>query len=104
VRPVPLTHAFKRPHIDRERLVPQVERAVFGWGLVNPLLSLPQLYNIYVFKHIAGFSAITISAALLMAALWTVYGILGRQTVVWVTSAVWVVVNTITLVGVTVVA
>ena len=100
VRPIPYMQALRPPRIDRERLEPQVGRAVFGWGLINPLLSAPQLYNIFVIKHVAGLSVITISAALLMAALWTAYGILGRQTVVWVTSGVWVVLNSVTLVGV----
>ena len=104
VRPVPHVRDLKAPQIDAERLAPQVERAVFGWGLINPLLSLPQLYNIYFIKHVAGLSAITVSAALLMAALWTIYGILGRQTVVWLTSAVWVVLNAATLAGITIFA
>ena len=99
-RSAPLTPGMRPQRINRDRLAPQVERAVFGWGLVNPILSLPQLHNIYVFKHVAGFSVVSVSAALLMAALWTTHGILGRQTVVWVTSSVWVGLNAVTLVGV----
>ena len=86
--------------VDAEQLMPRVERAVFTWGLVNPVLALPQLYGIFAYKHVEGFSAITISAALAMSALWAAYGILGRQTVVWATSLIWVVLNAVTLAGV----
>lgn len=93
-----------QPIVDPDRMRPRVERAVFGFGFVNPMLSLPQIYNIYVLNHVSGISAITVASALLMSMLWTAYGALGRQTVVWATNAVWVVVNGVTLVGVTVLA
>jgi uncharacterized protein with PQ loop repeat len=86
--------------VDIERVKPRVERAVFGFGFINPVLSLPQLYNIFVYKHVAGLSLITIAAALIMSILWTAYGLLGRQTVLWSTSAVWVLINSATLLGV----
>jgi uncharacterized protein with PQ loop repeat len=86
--------------VDAQAIKPQLEKAVFGFGLINPVLALPQLYNIYVFKHVAGLSLITTASALIMALLWTAYGALGRQTVVWATSAVWVVVHGATLAGV----
>ncbi len=77
---------------------------MFGFGFVNPMLSLPQLYNVLVLKHVGGLSAITIASALLMSVLWTLYGMLGKQPVVWATNAVWVVLNGVTLIGVTVLA
>ena len=88
------------PSVDVERIKPRLERAVFGFGFVNPMLALPQIYNIFVFKHVAGLSLITIASALLMSLLWTAYGVLRRQTVVWATSAVWVILNGATLAGV----
>ncbi len=83
-----------------ETLKPHVEKAVFGFGIINPLTAIPQLYQVWVFKHVAGLSMITLSGALLMALLWTLYGVLGRQTVIWVTSIAWVAMNGLTLLGV----
>jgi uncharacterized protein with PQ loop repeat len=92
------------PIVERDRMKPRLERAVFGFGFVNPMLSLPQLYNVLVLKHVAGLSAITIGSALLMSVLWTLYGLLGKQRVVWTTNAVWVVLNGVTLIGITILA
>lgn len=83
-----------------ERAKPRVEQAVFGFGFVNPLLALPQIYNIFALKHVAGLSLITVASALVMAVLWMAYGALSKQMVVWATSAVWVVLHAATLIGI----
>lgn len=88
------------PRIDHERVKPRVEQALFGFGFINPMMALPQLYNIFVSHHVSGLSWITIGSGLIMALLWTIYGLLGRQTVLWSTSAVWVLVHGVTLVGI----
>lgn len=90
-------HAVK---VDVESIKPRVEQAVFGFGFLNPMLALPQIYNVFALKHVAGLSLITIAAALVMSLLWVAYGALSKQLVVWATSAIWVVLNGATLVGV----
>lgn len=88
------------PRLDAERVKPGVERALYGFGFINPMMAAPQLYNIYVSHHVSGLSSITIGSGLIMALLWTIYGMLGRQTVLWTTSAVWVLVHGVTLFGI----
>lgn len=83
-----------------ERVRPHLERAVFFFGIINPLTALPQLYQIWALHAVAGLSPLTVSAALFMSVLWTTYGLFGRHTVLWVTSAAWVVMNLAILVGV----
>ncbi|MDP2183155.1 MAG: PQ-loop repeat-containing protein [Actinomycetota bacterium] len=91
----------RRPtRVDVESIKPRVEQAVFGFGFLNPMLALPQIYNIFALKHVAGLSLITIAAALVMSLLWVAYGALSKQLVVWATSAVWVILNGATLIGV----
>ncbi len=103
-------HVAKLDRIHRpssaelEELKPRVERAVFSWGLINPLLALPQVANIYVHGHVGGLSPVTISAALLMSLLLTAHGALTRQTAIWVTSTIWVVLDTAMLTGIVLVA
>ncbi len=87
-----------------EQIKPHLEKAVFGFGIINPLMALPQLHLIWVQHHVGGLSVLTIGAALVMSVLWTAYGFIGRQTVLWVTSAAWVAMNGLTLLGVAVFA
>jgi len=86
--------------MSKDHLRPTVDRAVLGLGIVNPLTALPQLYHIFSTHNATGLSEVTIGAALLMSVVWTAYGFFGRQTVIWVSNAAWVAMNTATLAGV----
>jgi uncharacterized protein with PQ loop repeat len=92
------THLF-RPR-TKDEILPLLERAVFGVGMVNPLTAIPQLYQIWGLHAVAGLSLFTISAALLMAVLWTAYGAVTRQTALWASSALWIGMNGATVAGV----
>lgn len=85
-----------------QQIKPHLEKAVFGFGIINPITALPQLHNIWFQHQVSGLSAITIGAALLMAVLWTAYGAISKQTVLWVTSVAWVGVHGATLLGIAV--
>ncbi len=96
------THTRTGTHVTTEQIKPHLEKAVFGFGIINPITALPQLHNIWFLHQISGLSVVTIGAALVMSMLWTAYGLMGRQTVLWVTSAAWVAMNGATLIGVAV--
>ena len=95
-----LTIAF-RPRTTSE-LMPHLERVIFAVGIVNPFTAIPQLYQIWGTHAVGGLSLVTVSAALLMSVLWTTYGLMTRQLVVWATSALWVAMNSAIAVGVAV--
>jgi hypothetical protein len=90
-----------RPRTHAE-IMPYLERLIFGFGMINPLTAIPQLYQIWGLNAVGGLSLITVGAALVMSVLWTAYGAMTRQTVVWATSVLWVGMNTATAVGVAV--
>lgn len=91
-------HLF-RPR-TRDEILPFLERAVFGVGMVNPLTAIPQLYQIWGMHAVGGLSLFTISAALIMSVLWTAYGAVTRQTALWASSALWIGMNGATVAGV----
>lgn len=93
-------HLF-RPR-TKDELMPLLEKAVFAVGMVNPFTAIPQLHEIWGLHAVAGLSLFTISAALLMSVLWTLYGALTRQTALWASSAVWIGMNGATVAGVVV--
>jgi len=84
----------------KDELMPLLERAVFVVGMINPFTAIPQLYEIWGLHAVAGLSLFTISAALLMSVLWTIYGALTRQTALWASSAIWIGMNSATVAGV----
>lgn len=90
-----------RPRTHAE-IMPLLEKLIFGLGMVNPLTAIPQLYQIWGLNAVGGLSLVTVGAALVMSVLWTAYGAMTRQTVVWATSVLWVGMNTATVLGVAV--
>ncbi len=85
---------------SKDEIMPHLERAIFGLGMVNPLTAIPQLYQIWGMHAVGGLSLVTVGAALAMSVLWTAYGALTRQTALWATSAVWIGMNGATVAGV----
>lgn len=83
------------------RLVkPHVEKAVFGFGMVNPVLALPQVYKVWASGSVGGLSLITLSAALTMAFLMTTWGLFEGSIALWAPSLIWVGINLALIVGV----
>jgi hypothetical protein len=66
-----------------------MERAVFSFGLLNPVAALPQAYNVWVLGQTSGFSRVSVGSALGMALLWVGYGFVNRKRAVWVINGVW---------------
>ncbi|GEM_PF-5602366 len=87
---------------SRDEVTPHLEKTIFGLGLANPLTAIPQLYQIWGAHAVGGLSLVTVAAALTMSVLWTAYGVLTRQTALWATNALWVVMNGAIAVGVAV--
>ena len=79
---------------------PHLEKALFGFGMVNPVLALPQIYNVWALGSVGGLSLITLSAALIMSFLMTAWGIIERSLALWVPAVVWVAINLALIVGV----
>lgn len=85
---------------DRHALRTHFEKTLVGLGLVTPTSAAPQLYNIWILKHVAGLSAYTTGTALLMSTMWTAYGLIERRRALWAVNGVWVVLNAATLAGI----
>ena len=79
---------------------PHLERAVFGFGMINPVLALPQIYKVWALGSVGGLSLITLSAALFMAFLMTAWGVLEQSAALWAPSLIWIVINLALVVGV----
>lgn len=83
-----------------KRIKPHVEKAVLGFGIINPLMALPQVYKVWALGAVGGLSVVTICAGLFMAALMAMWGALEESVVLWAPALVWVAVNVALLFGV----
>ena len=80
----------------------QLARLVLLVAIVEPLMTLPQIIQIYV-SHNTGSSIATWVMYLVSSAIWLVYGIKTRNVPIIVTDIFWVAVEALVVIGLVVV-
>jgi uncharacterized protein with PQ loop repeat len=66
-------------------------------SICGPLLTLPQIYYIWIHKSAEGVVILSWLGYLLIAVVWTVYGIVYKQKLVTLSSALWIVVEAVVI-------
>ena len=69
-------------------------------AVVEPLTTLPQLYDIWVKNKTSGVSALTWSLFALVGSIWFIYGIKIKDKPVLIASCLWVIVELAVVLGV----
>lgn len=89
------------PHVAQAEIVlkPHVNRLVLAIGMLYPLATMPQIYNVWVLHRTGGLSEVTYAAGLLMALLWTAWGLLHHERMVWSLNLLWVGVHATMIAG-----
>lgn len=83
-----------------QQIRPHVEKAVFGFGMVNPVMAVPQVLTVWETHRVSGLSPVTVTSGLVMAVLMTTYGAVQRSRALWMPSAVWVTIHSTILAGI----
>ncbi len=68
--------------------------AVFG-----PIMTLPQIYKIWIEQNAIGVSAITWSAYIVSSAFWFIYGVAHKDKPIIFTQIIWIVLDIIIVIG-----
>lgn len=79
---------------------PHVDRMVMLLGVIYPLATAPQLYNVWALNRTDGLSGVTSVIGLIVSIIWTIYGLLHRQKPIWVANLVWIGVHTAMAAGI----
>lgn len=87
------------PYPHPQRLKRVVDRSVYVVGVVGPVMTLPQLYAIWVEQNASGVSAASWSAYFFIAIFWLLYGILHREKPLIVMYASWILIDALVVVG-----
>jgi uncharacterized protein with PQ loop repeat len=61
------------PHPDKFKNT--MDKLIYAGGLLAPIVTIPQLYKIWIEKNAAGVSVISWSAFLIAAIFWITYGV-----------------------------
>jgi uncharacterized protein with PQ loop repeat len=77
---------------------PFIDKLVYFAAIVGPLMTLPQIYDLWV-RRISGVSVITWVAYLLIEFLWIVYGLKHHDRPIILVGILWVVMDIAVIAG-----
>src|ERR1035437_7429551 len=89
-------------HVKRKTKAKQksrIDRLVWLAVVIGPLLTLPQVYSIWV-ENEKGVSVISWAAYLLASMIWLVYGIKHNDKPMLIVEAIWIVLDVLIIIGV----
>ena len=77
-----------------------IDRAVLAIAIVEPLMTIPQIYQIWSTHNAQGVSLLSWLFYMLAAAVWLVYGIKIRDKPIILSSSLWVLTEGLVVLGV----
>ena len=86
------------PHPDRAKRI--MDRLIYVFAVLAPILSLPQLIGIWVYRNSAGVSALTWGLLGVMAFFWLLYGIMHREKPIILTNVLWIIFDAAIVIGI----
>jgi uncharacterized protein with PQ loop repeat len=92
-------------HIHRRKKHPQKETtfldyAVYFASIVSPLMTLPQLYLIWVNKMVSGISVFSWSGFVFFNIIWIYYGIVHKDKPIIIANLLWALLQSLVVIGV----
>jgi uncharacterized protein with PQ loop repeat len=101
----PHFHARKRkaakvePYPSRIFRIAVIDTIVYVVSVASPVLTMPQVYQIYSEGNAAGVSAISWGAYTLFSIPWLLYGVVHKERVLIINNSLWIVMNACVFIG-----
>jgi uncharacterized protein with PQ loop repeat len=74
-------------------------KAIYVVGVFGPIMTIPQLSKIWIYKNASGVSAVSWTAYLIAAIFWLIYGILHKEKPIILTYSLWIILEAFIVVG-----
>ena len=85
------------PHPEKSKMI--IDKVVMIAGILGPILTIPQITNIWIDKNASGVSAIAWGAYMCMAVLWVIYGIMHKAKPLIIIYSIWIVLDAFIVLG-----
>jgi len=98
-----LHHFHKRKRMQQgahpDRLKDFIDRIIYVVGIAGPIMTIPQLWKIWVEKNAAGVSVLSWAGYLIAAVFWLIYGIVHKEKPIIVTYVLWILLEAMIVLG-----
>ncbi|MBA3723377.1 MAG: hypothetical protein H0W89_00590 [Candidatus Levybacteria bacterium] len=85
------------PKITKQHSHQILKYLIYICSVCGPILTLPQIYYIWLHKSADGVVILSWIGYLLIAIVWTIYGITYKQKIVALSSALWIIVESVVI-------
>jgi len=86
--------------IHEKKWVVFIDRYIYVVAIIGIVMTLPQIYDIWVLQKVDGVSLISWTTYLFSAILWTIYGLGHKEKVIIFTNISWVFLDIMIVVGI----
>ena len=87
------------PYPARSAWMRMLDKAVYGAGIVGPIMTIPQIVLIYIGQDATGVSPLSWFTWGLLDIPWIIYGIAHRERPIILTYSLWLLCNGVVFVG-----
>lgn len=92
-------HHWIRKHLNRIQQKRYIKHSVLAIAIIEPAMTIPQVYEIWVMKKAEGVSELTWGLYLIAAVIWLLYGLQLKDKPIIVSSILWLVVESAVVIG-----
>ncbi|MFH1586011.1 MAG: SemiSWEET family transporter [archaeon] len=85
------------PHPNKWKRL--MDKIIYPVAFAGPIMTLPQVYNIWIKKNASGVSIISWSSYLLFSMLWLTYGLMHKEKPIIYSSILWVILELLLVAG-----
>ena len=76
-----------------------LDKLVYLAGILGPIMTIPQAYNVWILKDVSGVSLVSWSSYLLFASIWLVYGIIHKEKPIIISYFAWIIIEATIVLG-----
>jgi len=77
-----------------------MDKFIYVIGVIGPIMTIPQVTNIWIEKNATGVSIISWTTYLLSAFFWVVYGIMHKDKPIIITYTAWIFLDLLIVIGI----
>lgn len=98
-------HVRKRIHQRHEKyphpnkLKRFMDKAIFVIGVIGPVMTIPQVNEIWINHNAAGVSILTWTTYIFTSIFWLAYGILHKEKPIIIAYILWIILNSLVVAG-----
>jgi uncharacterized protein with PQ loop repeat len=93
-------HHWHRKRNLKRKFKKFINKSIFGIAILSPVMTIPQILKIWYEKTASGVSLLTWSVYLIVAFFWLSYGIFHREKPIIINSVLWIIFDTMVVIGI----